>query len=77
MQINYITKELFYEHPKECLELLTSGTKNKKISFRINDAQHDKIGVIFEQLPMLNNYSELFRMLIEHYYGVVVKYGVK
>ena len=33
MQINYITKELFYEHPKECLDLLANGKKNKKISF--------------------------------------------
>ena len=32
IQFNYITKELFYEHPLECCELLISGKFNKKVS---------------------------------------------
>ena len=32
IQFNYVTKELFYEHPLECYELLTSGKFNKKVS---------------------------------------------
>ena len=33
IQFNFITKELFYEHPLECYELLISGKNNKKVSF--------------------------------------------
>ena len=33
IQFNYITKELFYEHPFECYELLISGKYNKRVSF--------------------------------------------
>ena len=33
IQFNYVTKELFYEHPKECYELLISAKHNKKVSF--------------------------------------------
>ena len=32
IQFNYVTKELFYEHPLECYELLISGKFNKKVS---------------------------------------------
>jgi hypothetical protein len=31
IQFNYITKELFYNKPKECYEILTNGKFNKKI----------------------------------------------
>ena len=33
IQFNYLTKELFYEHPFECYELLTNGKYNKRVSF--------------------------------------------
>ena len=33
IQFNYIIKELFYEHPFECYELLTNGKYNKRVSF--------------------------------------------
>ena len=33
IQFNYVTKELFYEHPHECYELLINGKFNKKVSF--------------------------------------------
>ncbi len=33
IQFNYITKELFDEHPFECYELLTNGKYNKRASF--------------------------------------------
>ena len=33
IQFNYITKELFYLHPKECYELLTNAKNNKKVSY--------------------------------------------
>ena len=33
IQFNYITKELFYEHPLECYELLINGKYNKRVSF--------------------------------------------
>ena len=33
IQFNYITKELFYEHPLECYNLLISGKYNKRISY--------------------------------------------
>ena len=33
IQFNYVTKELFYEHPEECYELLISGKYNKRVSF--------------------------------------------
>lgn len=32
IQFNYVTKELFYEHPKECVELLINAKYNKKVS---------------------------------------------
>ena len=32
IQFNYVTKELFYEHPKECVERLTNAKYNKKVS---------------------------------------------
>ena len=32
IQFNYVTKELFYEHPKECFERLTNAKYNKKVS---------------------------------------------
>ena len=32
IQFNYVTKELFYEHPHECYELLINGKFNKKVS---------------------------------------------
>jgi hypothetical protein len=32
IQFNYVTKELFYEHPKECVELLINAKFNKKVS---------------------------------------------
>jgi len=31
LQFNYVSKELFDDHPKECFERLTTGTYNKKI----------------------------------------------
>ena len=31
IQFNYITKELFEQHPKECYEILTNGKYNKKL----------------------------------------------
>ena len=33
IQFNYVTKELFYEHPFECYELLINGKFNKRVSF--------------------------------------------
>ena len=33
IQFNYVTKELFYDHPLECYDLLTSGKYNKRVSF--------------------------------------------
>ena len=33
IQFNYITKELFYEHPFECYELLINGKYNKRVSY--------------------------------------------
>ena len=33
LQFNYLTKELFYEHPFECYELLVNGQYNKRVSF--------------------------------------------
>lgn len=33
IQFNYVTKELFYEHPHECYELLINAKFNKKVSF--------------------------------------------
>ena len=33
IQFNYITKELFYDHPLECYELLINGKFNKRVSF--------------------------------------------
>ena len=33
IQFNYVTKELFYEHPFECYELLINGKYNKRISY--------------------------------------------
>ena len=33
IQFNYVTKELFYEHPNECYNLLSSGKYNKRVSF--------------------------------------------
>ena len=32
IQFNYITKELFYQHPLECYELIINGNYNKRIS---------------------------------------------
>ncbi len=33
IQFNYLRKELFYEHPYECYELLINGKYNKRVSF--------------------------------------------
>ena len=33
IQFNYVRKELFYEHPYECYELLINGEFNKRVSF--------------------------------------------
>jgi len=33
IQFNYLKKELFYEHPYECYELLINGKYNKRVSF--------------------------------------------
>ena len=33
IQFNYITKELFYDHPFECYELLINGKYNKRVSY--------------------------------------------
>lgn len=54
LQFNYISKELYYEHPKECYEILTSGKYNKKIlkghtmsasfSFDLSEFDIDNIG---------------------------------
>ena len=33
IQFNYVTKELFYNHPHECFERLINGKFNKKVSF--------------------------------------------
>ena len=33
IQFNYVTKQLFYDHPLECYDILTSGEYNKRVSF--------------------------------------------
>ena len=32
IQFNYITKELFYDHPLECFDLISSGKYNNKVA---------------------------------------------
>ena len=59
IQFNYITKELFYNKPKECYEILTNGKFNKKIG-------DGKI------ISAIYNF-DLSEFDIEHMYTILIK----
>ena len=59
IQFNYVTKELFDNHPKECYELLTNGKYNK----RLEDGQI---------IHAIYNF-DLSQIDIEHFYQILIK----
>ena len=59
IQFNYVSKELFYNHPKECYELLTNGKYNK----RLEDGQI---------IHGIYNF-DLSQIDIEHFYQILIK----
>ena len=61
LQFNYVTKELFENHPKECFERLTKGKYNKKI-------EDGKI------ISAIYNF-DLSEIDIEHLYYFLIKIG--
>ena len=59
IQFNYVTKELFDNHPKECYKLLTNGKYNK----RLEDGQI---------IHAIYNF-DLSQIDIEHFYQILIK----
>ena len=59
IQFNYVTKELFDNHPKECYKLLTNGKYNK----RLEDGQI---------IHGIYNF-DLSQIDIEHFYQILIK----
>ena len=90
IQINYVTKELFDENPKECYELLTNAKYNERLkqgiiisaiyNFDLSEIDLEKLNTFLIKIVGIDSEHvdiDFYKMVISNFYSNFQNYDLK